>query len=180
MRLLTSTPDAGWLPLGGRADVVLAEHGDPVPEAVGLVRLLVTRRGRLFAVARTGGRPGLDLPTRPVPAGEAADAVTARLVQEVLGPGRRPTLLGYIRNVVPAGTVYAWPAPVAHFCVHHVATEAEPAVAGAWLDGAAAAAELAGRHWWPLVQALPEGSRQAVAPRSDATSSTSKPAAFSR
>lgn len=152
MLVLTSMPGAPWLPPCGRADAVLAQRGDVPPEHVGLVRLLVTDPvGRVFAVSRTGGRPGLDLPTAAVNEGESPGPVLERLVLDVAGQASTTSLLGYVRNTLPAGAVYEWPTPVAHFCVYRVTEPVEPVVEGVWLDREEAAAQLGERHWWPLV-----------------------------
>ncbi|WP_435735986.1 hypothetical protein V5D56_14400 [Cellulosimicrobium sp. PMB13] len=151
MLTLCSWPGAPWLPPGGRADVVLLDEDVAMPEPTALVRLLIRDdAGRVFCVPRTGGRPGWDLPTRTVGdegPGEALDG----LVRTVLGRPHETTPLGFVRNTVPAGTTYAWPAPVAHFAVHRVLGSARPRVDGTWFDAAAAREHLGERHWWPLV-----------------------------
>lgn len=156
MHVLTSTPDARWLPPGGRADVVLAAPGDPLPEPTAMVRLLVTCGSRLLLAARSGGRPGLDLPTTVVRPGEEPGAALERLGTEVLGRSAPTALLGYVRNVVPRGAGdYPWPVPLAHFCVHHAEIDEGRTAGGTWLERDAAHADLAERHWWPLLGALP-------------------------
>jgi hypothetical protein len=154
MRVVVSSPGAPWLPDGGRADVLLAEPGDAPLDPVALMRLLVVGEdGAVFAVPRTQGRAGIDLPTAVVPAGSAPAGTLHRLLTEVLG-GPAPTrLVGAVRNVVPPGTAYAWPAPVAHFCVHRTTGPAPPVREGVWLDAGAQTDLLSERHWWPLLRA---------------------------
>ena len=156
-RLLTSLEGASWLPSGGRAEVVLAAPGDPAPAPVGLVRLLVDDDdGRLLCVPRTGGRPGVDLPTTAVTDGDTAAALD-RLTHAVLGQACETTLVGFVRNTVPEGVVYEWPSPVAHFTVHRPASSGvPPVVAGVWLHPVADADQLSERHWWPLVAVDPD------------------------
>ncbi|MFJ3405334.1 hypothetical protein [Promicromonospora sp. NPDC090134] len=151
-RLLTSLEGASWLPPGGRAEAVLAAPNAPVPTPVGLVRLLVDdESGRLFCVPRTGGRPGVDLPTTAVTDGDTAAALD-RLTRAVFGQACETTLVGFIRNTVPEGVVYEWPSPVAHFTVHRPASSGVlPAVDGVWLHPVWDVDQLSERHWWPLV-----------------------------
>lgn len=148
---LCSLPGAHWLPPGGRADVVLLDENEPMPEPTALVRLLVRdEAGRVFCVPRTGGRPGWDLPTETVGAqgtGEALDG----LVRTVLGRPHATAPVGYVRNTVPDGTAYAWPSPVAHFAVHRVLGGPRPRVDGTWFESSEAGEHLGDRHWWPLV-----------------------------
>lgn len=151
MLVLSCLPDAPWLPPGGRADVVVHDPDDPVPSPLGLVRLLVTDSdGRIFCRARTGDRPGWDLPTAHVPDGGRQTAVE-KLTTAVFGQVAATELVGYVRNTVPAGTRYEWPAPVAHFAVYRVLDHAVPVLDGTWLDDDAAAEHLGERHWWPLI-----------------------------
>lgn len=150
--LVATTPDAPWLPPGGRAEV-LADPGGVPPRPTGLVRLLVRREGHVFCVPRTGSGAD-DLPTRAVPDLGDGVATVRSLAADVLGAdalgpdgtaGLR--LAGYVRNVVPAGVGdYPWPVPLAHFAVW--TASGEPRVPGTWLplDGPA----LRERHWWPL------------------------------
>ncbi|ADG75812.1 NUDIX hydrolase [Cellulomonas flavigena DSM 20109] len=156
-QLLRSTPDAPWLPPGGRADVV---RSAVAPAPTGLVRLLVRHGDAVFCTARDDGR--LDLPTRAVPAADAHGSVTAaRLVHDVLGAGTSAVPVGFVRNVVGAPAAdYGWPAPLAHFTVW--AAQGTPRVAGEWVDVRAAGCVLRDRHWWPLlavVSAEPRASR---------------------
>lgn len=147
-RVLLSRRDAAWLPDGGRADVVLAGAGAEPPSPTCLVRLLVTRAGRILTVPRADGR-GLDLPTRPVGDGDVDGCVQTLMLEAV---GRvHPTLLGWVRNVVPGDPDgYPWPLPKAHFAVWHCQVPADGDPRGTWLDGPEAQTHLGGRHWWPL------------------------------
>lgn len=150
---------ADWLPEYGIADVIRAEPGDPPPNPVGLVRLLVTDpSGRVFCVPRTGGRHGWDLPTARVGDEDASRAVR-RLVVATLGRATETDLVGYVRNVVPDETTYEWPA-VAHFAVYRPRHLLTPCIEGAWLDVDNAADELANRHWWPLHAVSRSGARR--------------------
>ncbi len=156
---LCSWPGAPWLPPGGRADVVLLDENEPVPDPTALVRLLIRDDARrVFCVPRTGGRAGWDLPTRTVGDEEAGEALDG-LVRTVLGRPHETTPLGFVRNTVPTGTAYAWPAPVAHFAVHRVLGSARPRVDGTWFDAAAAREHLGERHWWPLVAVERDAAR---------------------
>jgi hypothetical protein len=153
--VLSSRPDAPWLPRGGCADVVLA-HSDVPPDPVCLARLLVLREGQVLTWPRADGR-GPDIPTRAVDDRGVRACVDA-LVRDVVGPTRPTRLLGYVRNVVRAPVdAYPWPAPQAHFAVW--LCELSPGVRahGVWLDLDDAEPVLGDRHWWPLVDALREG-----------------------
>lgn len=133
--------------------MVLAGLDDEVAGAVGLVRLLITDNdGRIFCVPRIGGRPGWDIPTAPVGRGEA-DAAVDELTVTVFGSSLQVVLAGAVRNVVPAEVEYEWPSPVTYFCVYRPATVLSPVIDGVWLTSTEATAELADRHWWPLVPA---------------------------
>lgn len=146
--VLRSTPDAPWLPPGGRAEVVRSSVA-PVP--AGLVRLLVRRADTVLCVPRDDGR--VDLPTRAVAAGDPDGSVAASaLARDLLGPGARPVPVGYVRNVVATpGEGYPWPAPLAHFTVWRA--DGDPRGAGTWVDVRDPACVLRERHWWPLVGA---------------------------
>lgn len=148
--ILLSVPDAPWLPPGGRAEVV---RSPTAPRPTGLVRLLVRRDGTVFCTPRDDGR--LDLPTRRVSGDDPDGSVTARrLVRDVLGPGARPSPVGYVRNVVPApDDDYPWPVPVAHFTVWEAV--GEPVRDGRWVDVSVGSSVLGTRHWWPLVAGAP-------------------------
>jgi hypothetical protein len=149
--VLSCLPNAPWLPPGGRADVVIHGSDDPVPSPLGLVRLLIADSdGRVFCRARTGDRPGWDLPTAPVLDGDPRAAVR-ELTTAVVGKAMATELVGYVRNTVPAGTRYDWPAPVAHFALYWLLDHAVPVVDGTWLDDDTAAEHLGERHWWPLI-----------------------------
>lgn len=153
MQIIDRHPDAPWLPSGGVAEVVLAGLDDEVAGPVGLVRLLITDNdGRIFCVPRIGGRPGWDIPTAPVGRGEA-DAAVDELTVTVFGSSLQVVLAGAVRNVVPAEVEYEWPSPVTYFCVYRPATALSPVIDGVWLTSTEATAELADRHWWPLVHA---------------------------
>lgn len=121
-----------------------------MPTPVCLVRLAVTRDGRVLSVPRAGG--GLDLPTEPVRGGDHAVALRTLLDRE-----RPASPLGFVRNLVPAPPEdYPWPSPEAHFVVWRCRLRDGLEPSGAWLDAPSAAAELGSRHWWPLVAQLPE------------------------
>lgn len=151
MIVLSCLPNAPWLPPGGRADVVIHGSDDPVPSPLGLVRLLIADSdGRVFCRARTGDRPGWDLPTAPVLDAGPQTAVD-ELATAVFGQVTATELVGYVRNTVPAGTRYDWPTPVAHFALYRVLDHAVPVLDGTWLDDDTAAEHLGERHWWPLI-----------------------------
>lgn len=151
MLVLSCLPNAPWLPPGGRADVVIHGSDDPAPSPLGLVRLLIADSdGRVFCKARTGNRLGWDLPTAPVPDGGPQIAVE-ELTTAVFGQVVATELVGYVRNTVPAGTRYDWPAPVAHFALYRALDHAMPVLDGTWLDDDTAAEHLGERHWWPLI-----------------------------
>lgn len=125
------------------------------------MRLLVADSdGRVFCRARTGDRPGWDLPTAPVLDSDPQTAV-GELTTAVFGKVMATELVGYVRNTVPEDTRYDWPAPVAHFAVYRVLDRAVPVIDGTWLDGDTAAEHLGERHWWPLV-AVDHGSATAL------------------
>ena len=149
---------APWLPAGGRADVVLAGTGSPVPGPAGLVRVLPTRGERILAAERPDGR-GLDIPTRPVGDGTVGDCLRALLVDAV-GAVLPTALLGWVRNVVPepVDDGYPWPTPEACFVVWHCAVPAALDPDGVWLDPAEAQDALGQRHWWPLAAHVPQPS----------------------
>jgi len=144
--LVRSTPDAPWLPPGGRADVV---RSSVAPAPAGLVRLLVRDGDGVFCMRRDDGR--LDLPTRAVPADDPdGSATAARLAREVLGPGGPPVPVGFVRNVVPAPHEgYPWPVPLAHFTVW--SAPGSPRVVGEWVTVCGDGSVLRDRHWRPLL-----------------------------
>jgi hypothetical protein len=153
-QVLVRHEDAPWLPAGGRADVVLAGPGSPVPAPACLVRVLATRDDRILARQRPDGR-GLDIPTRPVDDGAVDDRLRG-LVAEAVGGLVPTTLLGWVRNVVPEpGDAYPWPTPEACFVVWHCAVPGGHDPDGVWLDAAEAPAVLGDRHWWPLAAHVP-------------------------
>lgn len=144
-----SNPQPSWLPVGGRADVVLAEADAVPPRPTCLVRLLVMRERKVLAVHRADGR-GLDIPTLLVEDGAVDDSLQA-LVVRVLGKEHPTELLGYVRNTVPGSPAdYPWPSPQAHFAVWHCASPIDREIRGVWLEMSEAEALLGDRHWWPL------------------------------
>jgi hypothetical protein len=146
-RVLSSHPDAPWLPPGGRADVVLAQD-DEAPDPTCLVRLLVVRDGSVLCVPRDG-RGKEDLPTRVVPPGGDALATVEGLARDVLGELVPLDVLGFVRNTVAAPTPeYPWPWPLAHFTVWR-AEPSERRPTGIWRS-LADPGDLVERHWWPL------------------------------
>lgn len=152
-RVVMSTPEAPWLPAGGRADVIASRQDDPPPNTV-LVRLAVTGPAGLLVRRRADG--GADLPTRAVGDGSPATALRF-LVSDVTGSadgGRTdPRHIGYVRNVVRMPVAdYAWPTPFACFAVHALSLhESERLASGEWIAVQDTAAELDRRHWWPIV-----------------------------
>ncbi|WP_098465240.1 NUDIX hydrolase [Isoptericola jiangsuensis] len=151
--VVTSRPDAPWLPPGGRADVVLDPDGAP-PAPTGLVRLLLRSGDDVFCVPRDGGTGRLDLPTCVVPDHDDGRTAALGLARAVLGRDVVPTMVGYVRNEVllpgAASGNYPWPAPVCHFTVWQAT--GTPHLPGTWLP-TDAASPLADRHWWPLLAA---------------------------
>ena len=148
-RVLVSHLDAAWLPKGGRADVVLADGDAAVPTPVCLVRLLVTRAGRMLTLPRSDGG-GLDIPTARVERGAHVDCLRSLMIR-VLGSLHPTTLLGYVQNVVPdAPDDYPWPSPRAYFAVWLCQLPEDFEPDGVWLHATAAETELSARHWWPL------------------------------
>ena len=153
-QVLTSRPDAPWLPPGGRADVVLAATDTPVPDPVCIVRLLTMYADeagpRLHVVSRSDGG-GPDLPTRLVADGSPEECLAA-LAADTWGQDLPVQLLGYVRNVVtPPVDDYAWPVPHAHFAVWHASlADLSSPTSGEWLAEEQARDALAERHWWPL------------------------------
>lgn len=147
--LIRSTPDAPWLPSGGRADVI---RSLVAPKPASIVRLLLRRSNAVFCVPRDGvGK--LDLPTRKVPSSDQDGIVTVRqLAFDVLGERASVTPVGFVRNVVldPAGD-YEWPVPFAHFTLW--TADGEPVIAGTWIDTADFASALSDHHWFPLIGA---------------------------
>jgi hypothetical protein len=152
-RVVSSVPDAPWLPPGSRADVI-ASRQDSAPSNTVVIRLAVLRDEDLLVVTRPDG--GLDLPSKRI--GDAGVVVAlAQLRQSVLRStdDPAPRLVGYVRNTVPsAGQEYPWPTPQACFAVfvEHGAV-GQPAE-GVWLSWDRARAELSERHWWPLLAEL--------------------------
>jgi len=150
-RVLQSTPDAPWLPLGGRADVITSRQDSPPPNTV-VVRLAVTGPRGLLVHRRPDGDP--DLPSRPV-GPQTPEAALGGLVASVVGEAGRvsPSLIGYVRNVVrQPDDLYPWPTPFACFAVHALPSRGSgPHVTGEWIALPDSTAQLSGRHWWPVV-----------------------------
>jgi hypothetical protein len=153
--VIATTPNAPWLPPGGVADVVL---GGPVLRPMGLVRLLLTDRDRVFCIPRDGsGKP--DLPSARVGPDDLdgtddldGAAAIAELARRVVGAPVPLRYVGAVRNTVAVGADgYEWPTPVAAFGVW--TTDAAPVVSGEWLRGGAGSM-LAERHWYPLLARL--------------------------
>lgn len=151
-RVVRAVPGAPWLPPGSRADVITSRQDDPPTNTV-VVRLAAFRGADLLVVERADG--GWDLPSRPVPDGAVAEAVSAMVTDALGSPGAlSPTLAGYVRNTVPHPSPdYPWPAPKACFAVYagHLVDEPAPA-AGRWLASEQWPTVLGERHWWPLLE----------------------------
>lgn len=153
-RVVMSTPDAPWLPPGGRADVIASRQDNPPPNTV-VVRAVVRDTRGMLVVERPDGQ-GLDLPVRTVAAGETAEDALRALCEEL---GARPdeaSLLGYVRNVVrepDAG--YRWPVPSACFALFTVPSR--DSTTGTWCPAERQEADLGKRHWWPLVDPNAQG-----------------------
>ena len=152
-RVVHSTSDPAWLPAGSRADVIASRQMDAPPRTVVVRAVLRNDRG-LFVMDRPDGG-GPDLPTRAVAQAESARQALESLGADLgIGPGDA-TLLGYVRNVVPAPDPgYPWPAPTACFAVFSVSDgDGAPASGtGTWCPPERQEAELGERHWWPLVR----------------------------
>lgn len=149
-RVLVSHQGAAWLPVQGRADVVLAGVPAVPPSPICLVRLLVTCGTSILVEPRPDGR-GLDIPTRAVGDGAWKEQIDDLLRQTLASAGHPARLLGYVRNdVAGAPEGYPWPAPHAYFVVWHYPAPTRRDARGRWLDAAEAEAELRDRHWWPL------------------------------
>lgn len=147
-RVVMSTPDAPWLPPGGRADVIASRQGDPPPNTV-VVRAVVRDERGLLVSARPDGL-GPDLPTRTVATGESALEALRELCVDLGIEADGVRLLGYVRNVVRAPDAdYPWPVPYACFSLFTL-TSAN-GVTGTWCPPERQQAELGERHWWPLV-----------------------------
>jgi hypothetical protein len=152
--MIVSHRDAGWLPRGGRADVVLADGDTAVPDPTCVVRLFATRDGRVLTVARADGG-GPDLPTLAIDGGDV-EATLRMLLLRTLGTVRPASMLGYVRNVVAdPPDDYPWPSPYAHFVVWHCHVPADLDPVGVWLERTGAETHLGTRHWWPLAAQRP-------------------------
>jgi Protein of unknown function (DUF4031) len=164
-RVVHSTPDAPWLPPGGRADVIVSRQAQ-APSHTVVVRLAVVREGHLLLARQPDST--WDLPHLEV--GHAGPtAAVERLVRDVLGSdvlgsnGRtRPQLLGYVRNTV-AGTFdgYPWPVPKASFAVflHGVGPAekvARPSAESRWVSLRDHPGELSAQPWWLLLAQVAE------------------------
>ncbi|MDF2145539.1 DUF4031 domain-containing protein [Knoellia sp. p5-6-4] len=165
-RVLLSHGEPPWLPPGSRADVIASRQQLPPADTV-VVRLLAHAHGSVLVVPRPDG--GLDLPSRRVATAPAAGntaavgagtsaavgAAVSEVQAEAVGEAGEVTLVGYVRNTVPAPLPdYPWPAPRACFAVFHRELDSGvPFGRGHWLSLNEAADHLAQRHWWPL---LPE------------------------
>lgn len=151
-RVVMSTPDAPWLPPGGRADVIASRQDDPPPNTV-VVRLAVTGPSGLLVHRRTDG--GADLPTRAVGDDSPHEALTALLADVGHSTESRtgPRHIGYVRNVVRTDAEgYGWPRPFACFAVHAlILDDRSQGLPGEWIALQDTAAELDRRHWWPIV-----------------------------
>lgn len=153
-RVVMSTPDASWLPPGGRADVIASRQDNPPPNTV-MVRAVVRGSRGLLVVERPDGR-GLDLPSRAVAAGETAEDAFRGLYADLGVSADGASLLGYVRNVVRAPDAdYPWPVPNACFALFAVLSR--DSVAGSWCPAGRQEAELGKRHWWPLVDPDAQG-----------------------
>lgn len=145
--LIRSTPDASWLPRGGRADVI---RSNVAPSPASLVRLLLRREGSVFCVPRNGSGK-LDLPTqRVLPSDSEGREAAQHLAQFVLGAPTEPKPIGFVRNVVTtAAKGYEWPTPHAHFTLW--VADGNPVISGTWVD-ISTRSELSDRHWFPLLE----------------------------
>jgi hypothetical protein len=144
--VIATTQDAPWLPPGGVAEVVF---GGPVLRPMGLVRLLLTDRDRVFCRRRDGsGKP--DLPTARVgPDDLDGAAAIAELAREVVGGPAPLRYVGAVRNTVtPEVPGYEWQTPVATFGVW--TADATPVIAGGWVR-CDTGSVLSERHWYPLL-----------------------------
>lgn len=152
-KVIASLPDAPWLPPGSRADVIASRQENPPSHTV-VVRLALFRGDDLLVLDRSDGG-GADLPSAPV--GDATPAQALDLLHRVVAGADAPPdlrLIGYVRNVVPQpGDDYPWPTPSAAFTVWQSEVGPDESVlAGRWLPPADQAAQLAARHWWPLLE----------------------------
>ncbi|WP_245617293.1 DUF4031 domain-containing protein [Knoellia subterranea] len=158
-RVVTSTPEAPWLPPGSRADVIASRQDDAPPNTVVVRALVRDARGVLVVERADGGGP--DLPTRRVQSGERADEAVAALAADFGLNPHRAHLVGYVRNVVREPDVdYGWPTPHACFAVFGLPGPHDSLAAGTarWLASERHAADLGSRHWWPLLEALEDSA----------------------
>ncbi|MFB2555590.1 NUDIX hydrolase [Herbiconiux liangxiaofengii] len=141
------TPDAAWLPPGGRAEVI-RRSTPPTPLCV--VRLLLRQADRVFCIPRADtGR--LDLPLRSVEPDDPGGMLgITSLAEQLTGDGSHLVFVGAVRNVVASPQDgYPWPTPHAHFGVW--TSENPPIVEGTWV-GITGGSPLRDRHWFPLVR----------------------------
>jgi hypothetical protein len=141
-----TTPNAPWLPRGGRADVI---RRITPPRPMSVVRLLLRRADQVFCVPRaTNGQ--LDLPMQVVEMSDFSGATAIReLASKVVGRTSELHFIGAVRNVVGIpGEGYPWPTPLAHFGVW--ASDEAPVVDGTWMSIESDEPGLRDRHWFPL------------------------------
>ncbi|WP_082569489.1 DUF4031 domain-containing protein [Knoellia sp. Soil729] len=150
-RVVHSTTNPVWLPPGSRADVIASRQVDAPPRTV-VVRAVISSGRGMLVVSRPDGA-GHDLPTRSVAEGESARQALESLGADLgIGLGDA-TLVGYVRNVVPApDRGYPWPAPTACFAVFALSVGGSGPATGTWCPPERQEAELGERHWWPLVR----------------------------
>jgi hypothetical protein len=151
-RVVQAVPGAPWLPPGSRADVIASRQDEPPANTV-VVRLALLRGPDLLVVQRSDG--GWEIPTRAVGA-QTPQAALRALVDDLMGSpiALSPTLLGYVRNTVPAPDAdYPWPVPKSCFAVYTAwLPPAGDADHGVWRALGSAGPELSQRHWWPLME----------------------------
>lgn len=162
-QLLTSTPEAPWLPPGSVAEVWVGDDCTGFDPAV-IVRLAIwrVRHGEVSFFCVPSAK-GLDLPTRFLGSGAVRESVEegiAKLGSDVFGhPPTPERCIGYVRNAVPnPDEGYPHPTPCAHVPVFTVTTEEPSIVEGQWLTIPRARRMLAGRHWWPIVEHAAAGA----------------------
>ena len=158
-QVIAVTADPPWLPSGSRAEVWAGDDCHP-PDPVIIVRLLLTTPEaadppQFFCVPTS---KGLDLPSRFL--GDGHDRLPparglAALAGDVLGTSEVETrCVGYVRNVVPRPAHdYAHPVPFAAVPVFAAVNASQPVTRGEWITADDGAAQLATRHWWPIVEA---------------------------
>lgn len=150
MTVIRSIPDAPWLPVGGLAEVVLA---NVAPRPASVVRMLILRGDAVFCLPRAdSGR--LDLPMRVVPDTDSDGLTTAlQLARDLCGAAVTVHCVGYVRNCVgPVEDAYPWPTPQAHFTVWR--SDGQVTQKGIWVPAFTEESPLSDRHWFPLLSAL--------------------------